>query len=88
MQLTTEDLKLAQKNIKSISSTLKERIQEIKKAVENMDLKSASNPENKIAKRPTLKRQVEKENNQTDAIEDLEKVVNFVINVPEILKGL
>lgn len=88
VQLTTEDLKLAQKNIKSISSTLKERIQEIKKAVENMDLKSASNPENKIAKRPTLKRQVEKENNQTDAIEDLEKVVNFVINVPEILKGL
>lgn len=88
VQLTTEDLKLAQKNIKSISSTLKERIQEIKKAVENMDSKSASNPENKIAKRPTLKRQVEKENNQTDAIEDLEKVVNFVINVPEILKGL
>lgn len=88
VQLTTEDLKLAQKNIKLISSTLKERIQEIKKAVENMDLKSASNPENKIAKRPTLKRQVEKENNQTDAIEDLEKVVNFVINVPEILKGL
>lgn len=88
VQLTTEDLKLAQKNIKSISSTLKERIQEIKKAVENMDLKSASNPENKIAKRPTLKRQVEKENNQTDAIEGLEKVVNFVINVPEILKGL
>lgn len=88
VQLTTEDLKLAQKNIKSISSTLKERIQEIKKAVENMDLKSASNPENKIAKRPTLKRQVEKENNQTDAIEDLEKVVNFGINVPEILKGL
>lgn len=43
MQLTTDDLKNAQKNIKSISSTLKNRIDEIKDAVKNMDLKPASN---------------------------------------------
>ena len=46
-QLTTEDLKSAQKNIKSISSTLEKRIKEIKEAVKDMDLKPASNPENK-----------------------------------------
>lgn len=45
--MTTEDLKLAQKNIKSISSTLEKRIKEIKEAVKDMDLKPASNPENK-----------------------------------------
>lgn len=77
VQLTTEDLKLAQKNIKSISSTLKERIQEIKKAVENMDLKSASNPENKIAKRPTLKKTVGKEGHIVDAIESVCKIVEM-----------
>lgn len=51
-QLTTEDLKAAQKNIKSISSTLNKRIEEIRAAVKDMDLKPASNPENKMAARP------------------------------------
>ena len=37
-QLTTEDLKSAQKNIKSISSTLEKRIKEIKEAVEELGL--------------------------------------------------
>lgn len=55
MQLTTDDLKNAQKNIKSISSTLEKRIKEIKEAVKDMDLKPASNPENKIASKPTAK---------------------------------
>lgn len=55
-QLTTEDLKTAQKNIKSISSTLEKRIKEIKEAVKDMDLKPASNPENKMAAKPTLKK--------------------------------
>ena len=54
--LTTEDLKTAQKNIKSISSTLEKRIKEIKEAVKDMDLKPASNPENKMAAKPTLKK--------------------------------
>ena len=45
MQLTTDDLKTAQENIKSISSTLEKRIKEIKEAVKDMDLKPASNPE-------------------------------------------
>ena len=41
-QLTTEDLKKAQKNIKSISSTLKDRVEEIRNAVKRLDLKQAS----------------------------------------------
>ena len=57
-QLTTEDLKLAQKNIKSISSTLEKRIKEIKEAVKDMDLKPASNPENKMASKPVTKKVV------------------------------
>lgn len=47
-QLTTEDLKSAQKNIKSISSTLEKRIKEIKEAVKDMDLKPASNPQSEM----------------------------------------
>lgn len=56
--LTTEDLKTAQRNIKSISSTLEKRIKEIKEAVKDMDLKPANNPENKMAAKPTSKRPV------------------------------
>lgn len=55
-QLTTEDLKSAQKNIKSISSTLEKRIKEIKEAIKDMDLKPASNPENKMASKPITKK--------------------------------
>lgn len=57
-QLTTENLKSAQKNIKSISSTLEKRIKEIKEAVKDMDLKPASNPENKMASKPVTKKVV------------------------------
>jgi len=53
--LETDDLKNAQKNIKSISSTLEKRIKEIKEAVKDMDLKPASNLENKIATKPQKK---------------------------------
>lgn len=41
-QMTTDDLKKAQKSIKSISSTLSTRIKQIKEAVKDMDLKPAS----------------------------------------------
>lgn len=41
-QMTTDDLKKAQKSIKSISSTLSARIKQIKEAVKDMDLKPAS----------------------------------------------
>lgn len=58
-QLTTEDLKTAQKNIKSISSTLEKRIKEIKEAVKDIDLKPASNPENKMAAKPVPKKNVD-----------------------------
>ena len=58
-RLTTEDLKSAQKNIKSISSTLEKRIKEIKEAIKDIDLKPASNPENKAASKPVSKRMVE-----------------------------
>lgn len=77
VQLTTEDLKLAQKDIKSISSTLEKRIKEIKEAIKDMDLKPASNPENKIAKRPTLKKTVGKEGHIVDAIESVCKIVEM-----------
>lgn len=40
--LTTEDLKKAQENIKSISTTLAKRIKDIKEAIKDMDLKPAS----------------------------------------------
>lgn len=57
-QLTTEDLESAQKNIKSISNTLEKRIKEIKEAVKDMDLKPASNPENKMASKPVYKKEI------------------------------
>lgn len=41
-QLETKDLELAQQNIKSISSTLKGRVEEIREAAKNVDLKPAS----------------------------------------------
>lgn len=41
-RLETDDLKLAQQNIKSISSTLKGRVEEIREAAKNVDLKPAS----------------------------------------------
>lgn len=66
-QLTTEDLKAAQKNIKSISSTLEKRIKEIKEAVKDMDLKPASNPENKVASKPTPKKVVESNHTENKA---------------------
>ena len=59
-QLTTEDLKHAQENIKSISKTLEKRIKEIKEAVKDIDLKPASNLENKKAVKPTSKKNPEK----------------------------
>lgn len=62
-QLTTEDLKTAQRNIKSISSTLEKRIIEIKEAVKDMDLKPASNPDNKIAVKPGARKNTVKDNN-------------------------
>lgn len=46
-QLTTDDLKKSQENIKSISNTLQKRIKEIKEALKDMDLKPASSSENK-----------------------------------------
>ena len=59
-RLTTEDLKSAQKNIKSISSTLEKRIEEINEAVKDIDLKPASNPENKIASKPVFSKKQSK----------------------------
>lgn len=77
-QLTTEDLKTAQKNIKSISSTLEKRIKEIKEAVKDMDLKPASNPENKIAAKPTPKMTVEKEDNVVKAGENISSLAGVL----------
>lgn len=58
-QLTTDDLKNAQQNIKSISTTLEKRIKKIKESVRDMDLKPASNLENKAASKPASKKAAE-----------------------------
>ena len=58
--VSTEDLLAAQKNIKSISETLQKRIKEIRDVVKDMDLKPASNVQNKQATRLT--------NNSTDHV--------------------
>lgn len=95
-QLTTEDLKSAQKNIKSISSTLEKRIKEIKEAVKDMDLKPASNPENKMASKPVTKKVVadhaeSKSINATSKIAVAEAVAEAVpfpySSLAAILKG-
>lgn len=57
-QLLTEDLIEAQKNIKSISVTLDRRIKEIRESIKDIDLKPASNPENRHAMRPRVKKLV------------------------------
>lgn len=80
-QLTTEDLKTAQKNIKSISSTLEKRIKEIKEAVKDMDLKPASNPENKIAAKPTPKKTVEKEDNVVKVEKNISSIADALGNL-------
>lgn len=90
-QLTTEDLKSAQKNIKSISSTLEKRIKEIKEAVKDMDLKPASNPENKMASKPVSKRvatnHVESKNvNTTSTTASAQAVISASSVFAEILK--
>lgn len=91
-QLTTEDLKSAQKNIKSISSTLEKRIKEIKEAVKDMDLKPASNPENKMASKPVTKKVVadhveSKSINATSKIAVAEAVPFPYSSLAAILKG-
>lgn len=68
-QLNTEDLKLAQKNIKSISNTLEKRIKEIKEVVKDMDLKPASNPKNKMASKPVTKRNLKPTSNPENNID-------------------
>ncbi len=76
--LTTDDLKIAQKNIKSISSTLEKRIKEIKEAVKDMDLKPASNPENKMAAKPTPKMIVDKEDNVAKTAESISSLAGVL----------
>lgn len=69
VQLTTENLKEAQRNIKSISSTLEKRIEVIKEAVKDMDLKPASNPKNKMASKPVTKRNLKPTSNPENNID-------------------
>lgn len=48
--ITTKDLTEAVKDTKSISSTMKDKIDQIKETISKIDIKPASNPENKPAK--------------------------------------
>lgn len=78
--LTTDDLKNAQKNIKSISVTLQSRIEEIKKALDIMDLKPASDPENKMAAKPISP--LKKGNGTDDAyMREIKRFADVLLNI-------
>lgn len=85
--LTTEDLKIAQKNIKSISSTLKKRIKEIKEAVKDMDLKPANNPENRMAAKPTPKKAVESGDNLMQTMESISSIAGSFLGKDKVRNG-
>lgn len=78
--LTTDDLKTAQQNIKSISSTLQQRIKEIQESVKEIDLKPASRNDGSRALRPTRKMQNKGDdcvNNNENTDEKSNRVKNF-----------
>lgn len=54
--ITTDDLIQAVKDTKSISSTLKDKIEQIKQTISKIDIKPASNPDNKPARQPSGKK--------------------------------
>ncbi|UYO62335.1 AAA family ATPase [Acetobacterium wieringae] len=84
--LTTDDLKTAQQNIKSISSTLQQRIKEIQESVKEIDLKPASRNDGSRALRPTRKIQ----NKGDDCVNDNENTdekSNRVKNFEKLKKG-
>lgn len=85
--LTTEDLKIAQKNIKSISSTLENRIKEIKEAVKDMDLKPANNPENRMAAKPTPKKAVESGDNLMQTMESISSIAGSFLGKDKVRNG-
>lgn len=85
--LTTEDLKIAQKNIKSISSTLEKRIKEIKEAVKDMDLKPANNPENRMAAKPTPKKAVESGDNLVKTMESISSIAGSFLGKDKVRNG-
>lgn len=61
-KITTEDLMKAVKDTKSISSTLKDKIEQIKQTISNIDIKSASNDDN-IPGKMTIERLQNASNN-------------------------
>lgn len=65
-QVTMNDLKTAQENIKSISKTLEKRIREIKEAVKDMDLKSATGQINQLKMSNSTRKIQEKRLQYTD----------------------
>ncbi|WP_296557326.1 AAA family ATPase [uncultured Acetobacterium sp.] len=81
--LTTDDLKTAQQNIKSISSTLQQRIKEIQESVKEIDLKPASRNDGSRAVRPSRKirnidgerdKHTEKIDNESNRAKNFEKL--------------
>ena len=79
-QLTTDDLKSSQKNIKSISATLEKRIKEIREAVKHMDLKPASNPGNEMAIKPIMKKNVGTEDKVATTLENISSLACVLAN--------
>ena len=62
-KITTDDLVQAVKDTKSISSTLKDKIDQIKKIISKIDIKPASNPENRPSKMTIDKYKEQTKNN-------------------------
>lgn len=80
--LETKDLSTAQKNIKSISTTLEKRIREIRECIKNMDLKPASNPNNKIASRPKIERETNSQKSSSlTNLGDMDYSLNSILNI-------
>ncbi|MEG2739555.1 AAA family ATPase [Clostridium sp.] len=65
-KITTEDLMQAVKDTKSISSTLKDKIEQIKQTISKIDIKPASNDDNRPGKM-TIERLQNASNNYTNS---------------------
>ncbi|MGL4730875.1 MAG: AAA family ATPase [Clostridium sp.] len=72
-KITTEDLKEAIKETKSISSTLKDKIEHIKKTISKIDIKPASNEDNRPGKATIERLKNESDNSNNNSGEHIQK---------------
>lgn len=86
VQVTTDDLRMAQQNIKSISSTLQQRIKEIQESVKEIDLKPASRKDGSRAVRPSRKIR-SKDEDSDRVIDGFNRVSNRTTDLDEWQDG-